>query len=114
MKKIEDGTLLHGKKERVIQTMDDVWNAKKYNPYSTNNLENYTAQIKKMNKTDLFAHAAELGVKPTNPANRSITENKLIAKFKKTQLELKPIYQDKDEEREKEIAEKVKKIMTSK
>lgn len=102
---------MHGKKERPIKTIDDIWNRRKSNPYITSSLEDYTIQIKKMNKIDLFSHAAELGVKPTSSSNRALTERKLIAHFRKTQLELNSVFSDKDESKEKEIADKVKKIM---
>ena len=113
MSKLEDKTLLHGKRDMRPKTLDDIWNVKKKYPYMTKDIGEYTSQIRLMNKTDLFAHAAELGVKPTNPANRTITENKLIAHFKKIQAEYTPVY-TKDNHPDEDIANKIKSILTRK
>jgi hypothetical protein len=63
-------------------TLKDMLATNKFASYGTESLEEYTAQIKKMNLSDLHYHAIKLGIRPHSDRRRM--EKLLAQEFNRT------------------------------
>lgn len=80
MKKQRKTEETHGKTTNFSKTtLEQVWGDTGLSRYKTLDLEEYKAQIKGMNKSDLQAHAANVGVLPKD--DTELLCKKLIKEF---------------------------------
>ncbi len=84
-KKVVDLTQADGKEEKIEtvqkpRTLDQVWGDTGLWKYNTMEKEEYSNQLKEMNKSDLQAHASRIGLIPVE--DRSVLTKRLITEFK--------------------------------
>ena len=80
MKKQRKTEETHGKTPNFSKTtLEQVWGDTGLSRYKTLDLEEYKTQIKAMNKSDLQAHAANVGVLPKD--DTELLSKKLIKEF---------------------------------
>lgn len=80
--KIDKLSQVHGKEEKQKYeptTLDQIWGDDGTGRYGTMDLEEYKAQIDQMSRTDINAHAADLGVIPVE--DRVSLEKRLTDEF---------------------------------
>ena len=81
-KKLEQVQQVHGKEDKFKpSTLEQVWGDTGLSKYKTLDVNEYTAQLSTMNKSDLYAHASKVGVVPVD--SREMTVKKLVAEFKR-------------------------------
>lgn len=79
-KKLNSLNQTHGKEEKFAPTsLDQVWGDTGLSKYNTFSAEEYRAKLAEMNKADLRAHAAKMGIIPVD--NRELIIKSLIRKF---------------------------------
>ena len=73
----------HGKDEekKSVQSLDQLWGDTGQSKYNTLDLNEYTAKLAEMNKTDLQNHASKIGLVPID--SRELLVKRLVAEFKK-------------------------------
>ena len=80
--KMDKLSQVHGKKEKQEYeptTLDQIWGDDGTGRYGTMDLEKYKSQIDDMSRTDINAHAADLGVIPVE--DRLSLEKRLTDEF---------------------------------
>jgi len=80
--KLANLSQVHGKEEKQEYeptTLDQIWGDDGTGRYGTMELEEYKAQIDQMSRTDINAHAADLGVIPVE--DRGSLEKRLTDEF---------------------------------
>jgi hypothetical protein len=82
-KKVEDMSQTHGKDDKnfTATSLDQIWGDDGKSKYNTLDEEKYVKGVKEMSKTDLQAHAAQIGLIPID--NRENLEKRLIREFKR-------------------------------
>lgn len=78
--KLNKAKQANGQVDTQPTTLNQIWGDDGLSKYGTFNLEEYTVQLTEMNKSDLFAHAAKLGVMPID--NRERLVKTLVKSFK--------------------------------
>jgi hypothetical protein len=79
-KKLSDLSQTHGKKDKFAPTsLDQIWGDTGLSKYNTFSAEEYQARLKEMNKADLRAHAAKMGIVPVD--NRELIVKSLMRQF---------------------------------
>jgi hypothetical protein len=64
---IKNLTQIDAKEEKgKPTTLDQVWGDTGLSKYGTNNVEEYKAYIRGLNRTDIQAHAMQIGILPTD------------------------------------------------
>ena len=82
--KIDKLSQVHGKKveqEYELTTLDQIWGDDGTGRYGTMEIEEYKSEIDQMSRTDINAHAAQLGVIPVE--DRVTLEKRLTDEFKR-------------------------------
>jgi hypothetical protein len=81
--KLDNLSQVHGKEEEDQKfeptTLDQIWGDDGTARYGTMNIEEYKAEIDQMSRTDINAHAADLGVIPVE--DRTSLEKRLTEEF---------------------------------
>ena len=81
-KKIENMNQLHGKVENFEpSTLDQIWGDTGLSKYNTLNEESYKTYLSELNKTDLQAHASQVGIIPID--NLEMLTKRLVKEFLK-------------------------------
>lgn len=79
-KKLTELKQIHGKVEGIQPTtLDQVWGDRGLGRYKTNDVDTYRTQLSEMNKSDLQAHAASIGIVPID--DRELLTRKLVKEF---------------------------------
>ncbi len=92
-KKLNDLEQTHGKTEKFEPTtLAQIWGEDGMNKYKTLELSEYELQIRGMNKSDLQAHAANLGIVPSDDRER-LTKKLVQAFLKHSSQFRKPLQQ---------------------
>jgi hypothetical protein len=79
-KKLNQLNQVHGKIEKPqFTTLDQIWGDTGVARYNTLEASQYESQLKEMQKTDLHAHAVEVGVIPVD--DRDILVKRLMKEF---------------------------------
>lgn len=95
MSEQNEKTYLHGKQVSAPRTLDEVWGTNRKDIYEVDTEDAYEQFLNKLNKIDLYEHAAMVGVRPTNVNNRRLIVRKLITEFKKYQASKNRTYTPK-------------------
>lgn len=108
-KSVEEMSQAHGKVENTQPTtLDQVWGDTGMMKYGTLNLDEYKKAIDDMGKSDIFAHAAHVGIVPVD--NRDQLTKRLIKEFQKyASAYQKPLEDKKDAP---EVSPEVLKILS--
>jgi hypothetical protein len=107
-KKIMQTHAMEEKQQFEKTTLDQIWGDEGSSKYGTLNEEEYSSQIKAMNKSDLHSHAIKLGVLPVE--NRELLTNRLVREFKKHILSFKKPKQT-TAQKPQDVSSKVKSIL---
>jgi hypothetical protein len=109
-KKLKDLSQTHGKSEEIIpSTLDQVWGDTGMSKFGTLNEEEYETELGGYSKTDLFAHAAKVGIVPVD--NRELLEKRLIREFQRHVLSYRKPKQVSPLVEQEALSKKVKKIL---
>jgi hypothetical protein len=66
----EDMKQTHGKTKDQVTSLAQLWGEVDTQKYGTNDASEYERQLNEMNMSDLYAHAANLGIRPTDSRDR--------------------------------------------
>lgn len=107
-RKIEDLTQIDAKEETGRPTtLDQIWGDTGLSKYGTTNIEEYKNYLKGLNRTDIQAHAAKIGILPTD------NHEMLIARLEREFLRHVGSYNAPIEKRKnKKISKEVMKILS--
>lgn len=105
---LDELSQVHGKKDSYEPTtLDQIWGDSGLGKYGTANLEEYIKELDEMSRTDINAHAINLGIIPVE--DRSRLEDRLSQEFTKyVNSYKKPASSYKDNSG---LAAKVKKLL---
>ena len=79
--KLDELSQTHGKTEEFAPTtLDQVWGDTGMSKYKTLDEEEYQGSLHEMNKSDLQAHATQIGIIPID--NRDILTQRLVREFR--------------------------------
>ncbi len=94
--KLTDISQAHGKEEKVQPTtLDQIWGDDGLSKYGTLCDQEYKTKLDDMSKSDIFAHAASIGIIPVD--NRDLLTRTLLKEFLKfSSAYKKPIEDKKD------------------
>ncbi len=108
--KLESLSQTHGKQDKYQPTtLDQVWGDSGMSKFGTMNEEDYEKQLGNMTRSDLFAHATEIGLVPVE--NLDNLKKRLLAEFQLHVSEYRrPLSTDDGTSRE--IPDKIKKILS--
>lgn len=106
--KLENLSQIDGKEEKSKpSTLDQVWGDTGLAKYGTNNFEEYQIYLKGLNRTDIQAHAVNIGILPTD--NHEI----LIARLEREFLRHVNSYSaPTDKPKKNKISKEVQKILS--
>ncbi len=109
-KKLNELNQTHGKEEKNTQptTLDQIWGDTGMWKYKTMDVDEYTDYLKNLDKSDLQAHATQMGLIPVD--NRNTLSQRLIREFKKhVSAYTTPTH--KDPTADGKVSEEVRKIL---
>lgn len=108
-KSIDNLSQAHGKEEKTQPTtLDQIWGDTGMMKYGTLNEDEYKKALDAMGKSDIFAHAAGVGIVPVD--NREQLTKRLVKEFQKYASAYKKPLEDKKEA--PEISTDVLKILS--
>tara|TARA_Y100000004_G_scaffold193929_1_gene257407 strand:+ start:30991 stop:31377 length:387 start_codon:yes stop_codon:yes gene_type:complete len=108
--KLESLSQTHGKQDKYQPTtLDQVWGDTGMSKFGTMNEEDYEKKLGNMTRSDLFAHATEIGLVPVE--NLDNLKKRLLAEFQLHVSEYRrPL--STDDGTSQEIPDKIKKILS--
>lgn len=107
--KIKDLNQIDAKEENgKPTTLDQLWGDTGLQKYGTNNFEEYQSYIRSLNKSDIHAHAMQVGMLPTD--NHEILIARLEREFKRHVASYQTPVENK--QKAKKISKDVQKILS--